>query len=111
MNKRSIGFSLIIVGLCMSSIVLAGEKVHWGYSGHAIGGVDLLNRSQFMLLNSWGNWGRGTEYSTIDHGFGVAERRSIMWGYGAYAFRTPIVEPIDWLTTGHEAALDAALAA
>lgn len=34
MKKRSIGLSLIIVVLCMISIVLAGEKAHWGYSGH-----------------------------------------------------------------------------
>ncbi len=35
MKKRSFSLSLIIVGLCMTSIVLAGEKVHWGYAGHA----------------------------------------------------------------------------
>jgi carbonic anhydrase len=34
MKKRRIVLSLIIVGLCMASIVIAGEKVHWGYSGH-----------------------------------------------------------------------------
>jgi carbonic anhydrase len=34
MKKRSIGLSLIIVVLCMTSIVLAAEKAHWGYSGH-----------------------------------------------------------------------------
>jgi carbonic anhydrase len=34
MKKRSICLSLIIVVLCMISIVLAGEKAHWGYSGH-----------------------------------------------------------------------------
>ncbi|MDJ0991401.1 MAG: carbonic anhydrase family protein [Desulfobacterales bacterium] len=35
MKKRSIVLSLIIVAGCMISIVLAGENVHWGYSGHA----------------------------------------------------------------------------
>jgi carbonic anhydrase len=34
MKKRNIGLSLIIVVLCMVSIALAGENVHWGYSGH-----------------------------------------------------------------------------
>ena len=34
MKKRNFGLALIIVGLGMASIVLAGEKVHWGYSGH-----------------------------------------------------------------------------
>ena len=34
MKERSIGLSWIIVVLCMTSIVLAGEKAHWGYSGH-----------------------------------------------------------------------------
>jgi carbonic anhydrase len=34
MKKRSICLSLIMVVWCMTSIVLAGEKTHWGYSGH-----------------------------------------------------------------------------
>ena len=33
MKKRCFGLSLIIVVLCIPSIVLAGEKAHWGYSG------------------------------------------------------------------------------
>ncbi len=33
MKKRSIVLSIILVVL-MTSIVLAGEKAHWGYSGH-----------------------------------------------------------------------------
>ena len=34
MKKRRIDLSLIIVVLGMTSIVLAAEKAHWGYSGH-----------------------------------------------------------------------------
>ena len=34
MTKRSICLSLIMVVWCMTSISLAGEKTHWGYSGH-----------------------------------------------------------------------------
>jgi carbonic anhydrase len=33
MKKGSIGL-LVIAGLCMASIVFAGEKAHWSYSGH-----------------------------------------------------------------------------
>lgn len=33
MKKRSIVLLLLTVGFCMTSIVLAGEKIHWGYSG------------------------------------------------------------------------------
>ncbi|MBT3387064.1 MAG: carbonic anhydrase [Desulfobacula sp.] len=34
MKKRSFIVSLIIVGLYLTSTAFAGEKVHWGYSGH-----------------------------------------------------------------------------
>ena len=34
MKKTSIFVSLIIVGLYLTSAAFAGEKVHWGYSGH-----------------------------------------------------------------------------
>jgi carbonic anhydrase len=34
MKKRIIGLLLIIVLLCVTSTILAGEKAHWGYSGH-----------------------------------------------------------------------------
>jgi len=33
-KKRTIVLSLILAGFCMTSIALAKEKVHWGYSGH-----------------------------------------------------------------------------
>jgi carbonic anhydrase len=34
MKKHHIGLSLIIVALSMTSALFAGEKAHWGYSGH-----------------------------------------------------------------------------
>jgi carbonic anhydrase len=34
MKKQSVGLTIVVVFLCMTSIVLAGEKAHWGYSGH-----------------------------------------------------------------------------
>jgi len=76
----------------LATALLRGWVIYWGYSGHSIVGVDLLNDSQFIYLNSWGNWGKGTDYSTMDYGFGVANRSSIMWGYGVYACRTPTIE-------------------
>ena len=76
-----------------ATALLRGWVIYWGYSGHAIVGVDLLNDTQFMYLNSWDTWGKGTKYSTMQHGFGVANRSSIKWGYGVYACRTPILEP------------------
>jgi hypothetical protein len=76
----------------LATALLRGWVIYWGYSGHAIVGVDLLNDSQFMYLNSWGSWGSGTDYSTMNYGFGVANRSSIMWGYGVYACRTSVIE-------------------
>ncbi len=35
MKKRSIALSLIMAGLCMTSVALAKDKAHWGYTGHA----------------------------------------------------------------------------
>ena len=31
--KRRIGLAIIIIGLCMTSFAVAGEKIKWGYSG------------------------------------------------------------------------------
>lgn len=75
-----------------ASAMLQGWVVYWGYSGHAIVGVDLLNDQQFLYLNSWGKWGQASKYNPIGYGFGVANRSSIMWSYGAFAFRSSIVE-------------------
>jgi len=74
-----------------ASALLQNWVIYWGYSGHAIVGVDLLNEDQFLYLNSWGRWGQKSPYNkVVDYGFGVANRSQIMWGYGIYAFRTPL---------------------
>lgn len=74
------------------SSLLQGYVVYWGYSGHAIVGVDLLTESTFRYLNSWGRWGSGTPYNAIGYGFGTANKSRIMWAYGAYAFETVVHE-------------------
>jgi hypothetical protein len=59
------------------SALLHRFPVYWGYTGHAILGVQLLNTSQFLYRNSWGE-------AWSDNGFGVANASSIQWGYGVY---------------------------
>lgn len=76
----------------LGSALLRGWLIYWGYSGHAILGVDLLSDSKFRYLNSWGQWGSASPYSSVPYGFGIANASSILWAYGVYAFRTPIVE-------------------
>ena len=82
--------------------LLNGWVLQWGYRGHSITGCDLLNLEQFIYLNSWGNWGTKTKYSTLPYGFGVANKSIIMWGYNVYAHRTPIIEPQEVLLAGYE---------
>jgi len=74
------------------SALLSGWAIYWGRSGHALGATDLLNAIQFVELNSWGKWGEGTKYSQMDYGFSPRGRESIMWNYGCYAARTPIID-------------------
>lgn len=83
------------------SALLQGWIVYWGYSGHAIVGADLINEEQFIFLNSWGNWGSSTEFSSMPYGFGVINRSRIMWSYGVYGFRTAVVSKDDpsWIWT------------
>lgn len=74
------------------SALLLGYVVYWGYTGHAILGVDLLSPTSFRYLNSWGQWGQGSPYNQIGYGFGTARNSSIQWAYGAYAFQTVMHE-------------------
>jgi len=64
------------------SCLLAGHCVYFGYPGHAILAVDLVDSDTILYLNSWGNWG--------DNGFGTLSWRNVEWGYGAYSTNTPI---------------------
>jgi len=77
-----------------ATALLNGWVVYYGEPGHALVAVDLLNDRQFTKLNSWGKWGTGTKYSKIEYGFGVTNSSSIVWNYGVYAFRTPVIEAI-----------------
>ena len=55
--------------------------VYFGYSGHAIWATKILDSTRFEYCNSWGEaWGDG--------GYGTLDKSKVMWGYGAYAFRT-----------------------
>jgi len=59
------------------SALLHRYPVYWGYSGHAILAVELLNKSQLLYRNSWGeNWNNG--------GFGVANSSQVIWNYGVF---------------------------
>lgn len=77
------------------SALLQGWIVYWGYSGHAIVAVDIINESQFIYLNSWGQWGTGTQYSKqyndLNYGFGTISRSKIYWPYGVYCFRSATI--------------------
>jgi hypothetical protein len=60
-------------GTCL----LLGIPVYFGYSGHAIYAVDLIDTQRFVYANSWDeSWGDG--------GFGTLEFSRIYWGYGCY---------------------------
>lgn len=66
------------------SALLQRFPVYWGYTGHAILAVQLLNRTQFVYRNSWSDdW--------ADGGFGVANASSIQWSYGVYALCNAIL--------------------
>ena len=74
------------------SALLNGYVVYWGYSGHAILAVDLVDTDEFIYLNSWGQWGGGTPHNNIGYGFGKSANSNIMWAYGAYAFQSVVHE-------------------
>lgn len=60
--------------------LLKGFAVSFGYPGHAIAAVELVDKNTVRYANSWGDWG--------DQGFGTIHRRSIQWSYGVFAVRT-----------------------
>jgi len=60
------------------TMVLAGYPVYFGYTGHAIFAVDLLDLTRFRYQNSWGaSWGA--------NGRGTLTYDRIYWAYGVYA--------------------------
>lgn len=69
------------------SALLLGFPVVYGRRGHSILAVDVVNKNEFRMLNSWGNWG--------DNGTAVERFSGINWGYGAWAVRTTISETVE----------------
>ena len=63
------------------SCLLTGFPVVFGWQGHSVTAVDLIDTRTFRYINSWGDWG--------DAGFGTLSLASVNWGYGAYAIRVP----------------------
>ena len=69
--------------LQFGSCLLAGHPVYFGYPGHAIWAIALVDPDTILYVNSWDkDWGDG--------GMGTVKWRSIEWGYGCYAVRTPV---------------------
>lgn len=61
------------------SALLAGFPVYFGYPGHAIFAIKLIDANRFWYQNSWGaNWGK--------NGAATLSFSSIEWNYGAFAF-------------------------
>lgn len=68
----------------LGTALLRGFAISFGYPGHGICGVELVDKSTVRYANSWAeSWG--------DEGFGTIHRRSIEWSYGVFAVRTAIV--------------------
>lgn len=64
--------------------LLKGFAVYFGYPGHAICGVSLVDKDTILYANSWDDtWG--------DKGFGTIRFRSVQWSYGVFAIRTSLI--------------------
>lgn len=61
------------------SALFQGFGLVYGRRGHSIFGCNMVNKSIFDFLNSWGDWG--------DQGFGRDSLRDINFGYGLFAVR------------------------
>jgi hypothetical protein len=72
--------------------LLKGFCVVWGWRGHAVYAVDVIDENSFRYANSWHeDWG--------DKGFGTEQFRNINWAYGAWAIRSTILtDPDDFLS-------------
>lgn len=75
-----------------ATALLRGWPVYYGRQSHAIVAVDLLNDRQVVYLNSWGQWGQGTEFCDIPYGFGIDNYSVLDFRYGCYCMRSTIVE-------------------
>jgi len=71
------------------SCLLAGHVVYFGYPGHAIFAIELIDENTFLYVNSWDeSWG--------DNGLGKLKWSSVEQGYGMYSFRTPVYSDFVW---------------
>lgn len=70
------------------TLLLSGIPVNYGYRGHAITAVELINEDWFWYHNSWGNWGEKPYDDCKVTGFGRAKTSSIYRPYGMYTFLT-----------------------
>jgi len=67
--------------------LLSGFSVCFGYSGHSVLAVELLDTDRLLYANSWDDsWG--------DEGYGTLRSSSVHWGYGAWAVRSVVVPDI-----------------
>jgi hypothetical protein len=67
--------------LQFGSGLLKGYPIVFGYDGHSVLAVEVIDSESFRYVNSWDkSWG--------DNGFGVAKFDWINWGYGAWALRS-----------------------
>jgi len=68
--------------------LLRGFVVSYARSMHAIVGMKLVYENgkwYVKYLNSWGDWGDG--------GYGTLASRSIVTGYGMYAYLSAVQDP------------------
>ena len=67
----------------VGSALLKDFVVVFGWKGHSVLAVDLIDEDTLLYINSWQpSWG--------DEGFGVLKLWEVNWGYGAFAVRSTI---------------------
>ncbi len=70
----------------VGTALLKGFSVVYGWSGHSVLAVDLVDDRTLLYANSWApTWG--------DKGFGKLALNEVNWSYGAFAVRTTIRNP------------------
>lgn len=80
-NNKLLEVSQIRNWVEFGTALLLGWPVYFGYTGHAILAVELLDSSRFRYINSWSeDWG--------EEGFGTLHKDRIYWNYGVFAIRT-----------------------
>lgn len=68
--------------------LLKGFAVQFGWQGHSVLAVELINPDEFIYCNSWStDWG--------DEGFGRLALNRVNWGYGSFAVRTATAQGND----------------